>query len=200
MSGAETLRIESFTADIPKPAGSELDRESDGLAQTSQQIVTDLYTEYASRIYWYCYLRLGNREDAEDAASLTFAKAFSSLSSCRNDRYRAWIFSVARNVVTDIFRNRRLETPIETAWHVRDPKPTPEEIVLRQEGHDRARSLLARLSEAQRQVVEFRLAGLSGAEIAEALGRTHIWVRVTQLRAYRRLADLLETEQPDAVT
>jgi DNA-directed RNA polymerase specialized sigma24 family protein len=40
-------------------------------------------------------------------------------------------------------------------------------------------------------VVELRLAGLSGPEIALALGRSPGAVRLAQFRAYARLRDLL---------
>jgi RNA polymerase sigma factor (sigma-70 family) len=156
-----------------------------------------LYARYADRIYWYCYLRLGDRELAEDATSLTFAKALAALPTCREDRFRAWLFRLARNVVVDAVRERRQHAPLEDAAWVPDLSPSPEDIALRQEGNDRARTLLAQLSEGQRWIVELRLAGLTGAEIARVLGRPHVWVRVTQLRAYQRLRTILEKEGVD---
>jgi RNA polymerase sigma-70 factor (ECF subfamily) len=49
------------------------------------------------------------------------------------------------------------------------------------------RELLAGLPDHQRQVVELRLAGMTGAEIAQALGRSRANVDVTQYRAVSRL-------------
>jgi DNA-directed RNA polymerase specialized sigma24 family protein len=50
---------------------------------------------------------------------------------------------------------------------------------------------LAQLPEEQRRVVELRLAGMNGPEIALALGRSHDSVRTTQRRALARLRTLL---------
>ena len=52
---------------------------------------------------------------------------------------------------------------------------------------------LESLTEEQRSVVELRLVGLSGPEIAAALGRSHGAVRATQCRAVTRLRLLLGT-------
>ena len=53
------------------------------------------------------------------------------------------------------------------------------------------------LPEEQRRVVELRLAGLTGPEVAAALGRSHDSVRTTQRRALARLRTLLGIT-PDA--
>jgi DNA-directed RNA polymerase specialized sigma24 family protein len=48
--------------------------------------------------------------------------------------------------------------------------------------------------------VELRLAGLTGPEIREALGRSRSWVDTTQFRAIQRLRKVLapSPEGPDA--
>jgi DNA-directed RNA polymerase specialized sigma24 family protein len=50
---------------------------------------------------------------------------------------------------------------------------------------------LTRLPEGQRRVVELRLAGLTGPEVAAALGRSHDAVRSEQRRALAALRELL---------
>jgi DNA-directed RNA polymerase specialized sigma24 family protein len=51
------------------------------------------------------------------------------------------------------------------------------------------------LTPEQREVVELRLAGLTGPEIAAAVGRSHGAVRALQFRAYQQLRTLLSTEE-----
>ncbi|MDF3038732.1 MAG: transcriptional regulator, LuxR family [Thermomicrobiales bacterium] len=68
------------------------------------------------------------------------------------------------------------------------------------EAAERRRSVseaLALLPEEQRRIVELRLAGLTGPEVAAALGRSHDSVRTTQRRALARLRTLLGIT-PDA--
>jgi RNA polymerase sigma-70 factor (ECF subfamily) len=74
---------------------------------------------------------------------------------------------------------------------VRDDAPAPEELAIAAEERRSVRALLAQLPEHQRRVVELRLAGLTGAEIAQVLGRSRANVDVTQCRAVARLRDLL---------
>lgn len=71
------------------------------------------------------------------------------------------------------------------------PDPSPEELAVELEGERSVAALLNHLPDAQRQVVELRLAGLTGREIADVLGRGLPAVKMSQLRAYARLRDLL---------
>lgn len=128
----------------------------------------------------------------------TFEKAFTALPSCRDDQFRAWLFTLARNVVTDALRERHPTSPLDEATSVFDRAPLPFDQAQANESHLRVHALLSRLPYGQRQIVELRLAGLTGAEIARVLGRTHVAVRVSQLRAYQRLRQILETE-PEAL-
>ncbi len=56
------------------------------------------------------------------------------------------------------------------------------------------RLLLCQLHKRDREVVELRLAGLTGAEIAQTLNCSHEAVRAAHYRAIHRLRELLETE------
>lgn len=77
-----------------------------------------------------------------------------------------------------------------------DPHPwhAPETVALRAESAREVRALLHRLSDPQRAVVELRLAGLTGPEIAAVLGKTTGSVKLVQFRAYGRLRALLAAD------
>lgn len=183
-----------------EPGGDAAERELVAHAKRDPAAFAALYARYADRVYWYAYRRLGDRDAAEDATSRTFEKALAALPACRDDRFRPWLFALARNAVTDALREhlRRADAPLNAAADVADARPLPADLAQADEGQRRVSALLARLPEGQRQIVGLRLAGLTGAEIAQTLGRTHVAVRVAQLRAYRRLRDILETE-PEAL-
>ena len=70
----------------------------------------------------------------------------------------------------------------------------PEDELLIADSERSVARLLAQLTPDQREVVELRLAGLSGAEIASVLGRNHGAVRGTQFRAYQKLREILARE------
>ncbi len=78
-----------------------------------------------------------------------------------------------------------------------DATPTPEELAIAADEHRLLWELLGHLSADQRQVVELRLAGLTGPEIARVLGRSHTSVRSLQFRAIQRLRELILSVQED---
>jgi RNA polymerase sigma-70 factor (ECF subfamily) len=152
-----------------------------------------LYERYLEPVYRYCYRRLGSREAAEDATSLVFERALRSLPAFRGGSFRAWLFAIAHNAVTDAYRRRGAQPPLAEAVEIADPAPLPEQLALLADEQRLLATALALLPSEQRQVIELRLSGLPSAEVAEVLGRSPGAVRALQLRATRRLQALLAT-------
>lgn len=163
-------------------------------AKHDRKAFAALYDRYLGPIYRYCFSRLGTKEAAEDATGLIFTKALDGLTSCRDGHFRSWLFAIARNVVVDAHRSARPAEPLEAAAELPDPSPSPDDLALRADDGRTVRALLTQLTPEQREIVELRLAGLTGPEIAQALGRTHAAVRVAQFRAYTRLRSLLHPD------
>jgi RNA polymerase sigma-70 factor (ECF subfamily) len=177
-------------------SGAETATAADGDAEVVARVRDDpaafgvLYARYVGSIYRYCYRALGGREAAEDATSQTFTAALAALPRYRGGSFRGWLFAIARNAVADA-RRRWPTLPFESAGVLRDASPTPEEQAMATEAGGSLRAALTRLTPEQRDVVELRLAGLTGPEIARALGRRPEAVKSTQFRAYARLRDVL---------
>jgi RNA polymerase sigma-70 factor (ECF subfamily) len=153
-----------------------------------------IYRRYAPDIYRYCYRCLGTREDAEDATSQVFIQALAGLPGLRDDNVRPWIYRIAHNVVVDMARERRPSAPFDEAFIETHDIASPEAETLGREQQARLLAALASLSERDRQLVQLRLAGLTGQEIAEALQCSHGAVRVAHHRALERLRALLIDE------
>ena len=146
-----------------------------------------LYDRYADRVFRFCYRRLASREAAEDATALVFTRALAGLAGYRGGSFAAWLFAIAHHVVVNTYRDARPALPLVAAGEVIDAAPSPEDLAL---GAETRRDLLAALADLppdQRRVVELRLAGLTGVEIAAALGRSHAAVKMLQARAFARL-------------
>jgi RNA polymerase sigma-70 factor (ECF subfamily) len=161
-------------------------------AQSDPAAFAPLYRRYVTPIFAFCYQRLGARELAEDATSQTFVKALAALPAYRSSSFRGWLYAIARNVVTDQYRARPV-VPLGDA-----PAPAGDDVeaeIARRTSELDVRQLLERLTPEQREVVELRLSGLKGPEIAEALGRTPGAVRALQFRAFQHLRQLLDPEQ-----
>ena len=184
--------------DPPRTRASELSSAADVVprgddaalvaeAVRDRRAFSSLYARYAEPVYRYCYRRLGSREAAEDATSLVFTKALAALPAFRGGSFPAWLFAIAHNVVVNQSR-RRPDVALD-AVEEREAaaEEAPEQAALAAEQRRTLRTLLAGLPDDQRRVVELRLAGLSGAEIATALGRSVASVKMLQLRALKRM-------------
>lgn len=163
-----------------------------------------LYRHHAPMIYRFCHRRLGHREAAADATQQTFIKAIAALENFRPDpkhpgrTFRAWLFRIAGNVVIDHRRaqrdHRSLDLPDEDAALARyliDPGRSPEELAIASAEASAVREALEHLPDRQRGIVELRLAGLTGDEIAEAMGMSLSAVKSAQFRAYGTLREAL---------
>jgi len=159
------------------------------LAKIDPRAFAPLYARYFDPVYRYCYRRLGHPEGAADAAAQVFAKALVALPGYRAEApsFRSWLFAIAHNVIADDLRARRPVAPMAAAAHIAASDPSPEEVVLTDEAGCTVQALLAQLPPNQRQILELRLAGLTGPEIAAALGRSLGAVKIDQVRAFARL-------------
>lgn len=176
-----------------RDSADEDERALVAAARHDRRAFAPLYARYANPVYQYCYGRLGSREEAEDVTSLVFFKALDALPRFQEGSFRSWLFAIAHNAVIDHVRAKRHEAPLDAALAVAAAGPSPDEVAADAEAYRRLREYMGHLTDEHRQVIELRLTGLNGAEIAQILGRSHAWVRVNQYRAATRLRALMRT-------
>jgi RNA polymerase sigma-70 factor (ECF subfamily) len=175
-------------------------------AQRDPSAAATIYAAWFDPVYRYCLRRLGSPEAAEDAASRIFERVLTALPDYRPDErrpgatFRSWLFAIAHNTIVDHHRRRRFHLSLDRLMHprgdtppvqLRDPGRPADEQAIGREADRAVRASLARLPERQRRVVELRLAGLTGPEIATALDMTHSAVKSAQFRAYQTLREAL---------
>ena len=182
----------------PAESGAGAPDEADAIARAKDDpgAFAPVYLRYVDTVYRYCYHRLGTREAAEDATSQVFERVLLALPSYRRGIFRAWLFTVAHNVVTDCYRATRPAAGLAVVDEMQDPTPGPEDIVLLADERRLLLAALPLLSPDQRRVMELRLTGLPSTEVATALSRSPESVRALQLRAIRRLRTLLGITAP----
>jgi RNA polymerase sigma factor (sigma-70 family) len=170
----------------PRPAGRE--------AQTTGL----LYERYARQIFNFCLHRLGNREEAEDAAQTTFLNAFRSIQrGVTPELEQAWLFKIAENVCLtrhrSAFRRRRVESPSDLDV-LQEVVPSPQRDA---ETLIRLSDALSEMPDQQRRALLLReWQGLSYREIADELDLSQPAVETLLFRARRSLASGL-TELPN---
>jgi len=163
-------------------------------AKSDRRAFEPLYRRYYPRISAYCRRRLDDLDDAADATSQTFAKAIAGVGGFTGGAVAPWLFTIARHVVIDAVRARRPRVDLAEVGELVEPASGPVEIMIERDQRRALRDAMAKLTAEQREVVELRLAGLTGQQIADVLGVTLAAVKSSQFRAYTRLRALLADE------
>jgi RNA polymerase sigma-70 factor, ECF subfamily len=150
----------------------------------------------------YCRARLvqisGHYHVADDVAQEVCIAVLSALPRYRDmgRPFASFVFGIASHKVADAMRNAaRLAIPTEDLPDGPDNGPGPEETVVAFIEAERARALLARLPENQRELLVLRVVtGMSAEETGHALGMSPGAVRVAQHRALARLRAIAREE------
>jgi RNA polymerase sigma-70 factor (ECF subfamily) len=144
------------------------------LAEPASEVNWDaVYVRELPRVYNFFRYRVGAGPVAEDLTSATFEKAWRARASYRHDAgaVSTWLFTIARNVATDHFRQKRAEVPIEEAAACVADADTPEEEALRRANRERLSRLLAEMSERERELLALKYgADLTNRAIAKVTG------------------------------
>ncbi len=197
-----TGRVLSLLADPPAPEPRHAEPAvHDEAAQITRAkrdpaAFAPLYERYVDAIYAYCRHRIDDPDLAADLTAQIFSRAIAAMPrySDSGGTFRSWLFSIAHNLLVDTYRSHRDIASLDLSGRIHlieDAAPGPERIALQDDLRHAFRAALAELTDGQREVVELRLAGLTGPEIADVLGMKLAAVKSTQFRAYRRLRDFL---------
>jgi len=157
--------------------------------------VDRLFRDYHATLVRYLTRRLGDRDWAEDVAQETFVRALRQEQIVNE---RAWLFTVANNLVRDearkdARRRTRLTLLLEES---REASVELESISLeRAQDAAMARGAMEALAERDRLALLMREEGLDYHEIAEALGLSVGSIGTTLARARRRLVEQYEALQ-----
>ena len=168
-----------------------------------QDVFDAVYGEHHRAVHAYLLGRTSDPSAAGDLLQETFLRAWRRLDvldGLAPDRQRAWLVTVARNLVTDRFRARATRGATHEAL-VREQRPpdphgpgTAERVVAREE-LERLRAAIAALPEPQRVVLTMTtVAGMGSHEIGAALDLPAGTVRHRLHQARRRLAAQLDRE------
>ncbi len=164
-----------------------------------------IYDRYKGRIARFMR-HLGVAEgELEDLLAETFTRALARISSFKVDsgtRYVSYLYTVARNLVTDRLRERIRTpemTPLETAWEEPDLKAeSPVDRMMWRDDLRRIRSAMDRLSQSDREIIVLSYEReLSCREIMAIMGKPSITSVTTHLyKAMKRLRELVHSSEP----
>jgi RNA polymerase sigma-70 factor (ECF subfamily) len=156
-----------------------------------------VYAEQLPRVYNYFRYRVGDGPLAEDLTATTFEKAWAGRARYRRDLagFATWLFTIARNVATDHYRQRRDDLPLETLCDQSDGARPLDEMVQRRSDVARLSRMLDGLTPRERELVALKYgAGLSNREIARLTELSESNVGTILHRVVQRLRAAWEAE------
>jgi RNA polymerase sigma-70 factor (ECF subfamily) len=133
---------------------------------------------------------LGDREDARDVTQDAFLKAYQKLASFDPSyRFFSWMYRI---VVNESLNARGRRAPTATLEHEPVAEGRPDDDLREREVRDEVQGALARLAEADREVLVLRhFAELSYADIAASLGIAEKTVKSRLHEARQRMGRAL---------
>ena len=185
---APTIAFETFG-----PVPDVIDRARTG----DRSAFAELYDTYVDNVYRYLLYRVREPSDAEDLCSEVFTRAFANIHRYRwqGKSFLAWLYTIARNAVTDRRRRERPTVEIDNAYGLAEDGPTAHERAVHGEAVDALRGAVRHLTAEQQEVLVLRFVeNRSSREVAKILSKNEGAIRALQFRALGRLRKLMRED------
>ena len=156
-----------------------------------------LYDHFFPRVFTYCRYRCDDDATADELAARVFERVLVGLGRFDSGRgpFAPWLFSVARNVVTDHWRRKRYLRwlPLDAFRETPAPEPGPEDRLIGCEEERALLDALEGLSARERDILGLKFAArLTNRQIAAATGLSESNVGVIVYRAVGKLREELK--------
>lgn len=160
-----------------------------------------LYDLFFEPVVRFCWLRVGDRDEAEDLAQKTFVKFYRNLAGWRDQGYSpaAYIYTVARSAIADHFRSAHRHNTVGSSEEILallpDTSQSAQDNVIARVEIAQVMKGLSGLDSASQELLQLRyIEGLSGAEIAHILGKSPVATRKAISRALQKLRQQLNQQ------
>ncbi len=152
------------------------------------QSMEEMYQQYSNTVYKYLLCLCQNAEIAEDLTQETFVIALKKIHQFRGEcKVSTWLCQIAKHLWYKEFRKtKKAVTEVLTDEMV--ALEMTEDVVFQKDEKLQLFKNMQKLEEPARQVMYLRIMGnLNFIEIAEVLGKTSNWARVTFFRAKQKM-------------
>lgn len=159
-----------------------------------------LYHAYFPKVYAYVAYHVAQTADAEDVVSEVFLKAMKRIRQYDGGSFAAWLFSIARNTVSDFYRRNGRVRVEDLSEDLSGDEPTPDTLLMQAETRAEMLRLIATLSPRRQEVVTLKFfGGLRNLEIAQVMAIDERSVASHLCRALRDLHEryLAERQMTD---
>jgi len=159
--------------------------------------VETLFAKHHGEIYAYLMRMMRDPEVAADMTQDAFVKAYKNYASLEKpENARAWLYQIAHRVALDEIRRRKIIRFLPWTGESRGAAPSAEHLVMEGRFSGDMQRALARIPERQRAALLLaELHDLTGLELADALGVSHVAARALLTRARESLRQALAAER-----
>jgi len=159
--------------------------------------IEQLFALHHGEIYAYIYRMVRDADVAADFAQDTFIKAYKAQDSLEDRaKARAWLYQIAHRVVLDEMRRRRIVRFLPWTGESHGAAPSAEHLAMEMRLSGPLARALARIPERQRAALLLaEVNDLTGLEVADTLGVSHVAVRALLTRARESLRVALADER-----
>ncbi|KKP36682.1 hypothetical protein A2483_05130 [Candidatus Peregrinibacteria bacterium RIFOXYC2_FULL_33_13] len=153
-----------------------------------------LFDEYKDKIYRFIYFKTQHKETAEDLLSQTFIKALEHINqiNIKKGSFKNWIYTIARNNVTDFYRKYKEMKNIDDVWDLDNGINLKDEVdnyVLIENVKDYMREL----TPEQREIIMLRVWNdFSFSQIAEISGKSEASCKMMFKRSLEKIKNNFE--------
>lgn len=164
---------------------------------SARAFVERLYAAHHSEIYAYLCRMVRDDELAADLTQEAFVKAFRAYHTLQDpNRARAWLYQIAGRTALDELRRRKIVRFVPWTGESRGSAASAEELVMRARLSGDLERALAKIPERQRQALLLsELNDMTGLELAEAMGVSHVAARALLTRGRESLRQALAVER-----
>lgn len=144
----------------------------------------EIYKDNYTIVYKYLLTNCHNEDIAEELTQETFYRAVKNINKFKNDsKISTWLCKIARNLwIDEIKRKNKFKEINENDFII------SEDDIFANEDRIKLFEKIQKLDIETRDVIHLRLTGeLSFKEIAQIMGKTENWVRVTFYRGKEKL-------------
>ncbi|QSZ27116.1 RNA polymerase sigma factor [Aceticella autotrophica] len=150
----------------------------------------EFYEKNFDDVYRYVYFKIGNKWDTDDIVSEIFKKAYEKYKSIKSNP-RSWLFSIAKNTITDHYRKNKnvtLEDNISYfSYHDIFENKFEKEAEI-----DCLKKSIYSLPKEEIEIINLKyFAGMTHREISQIIQKTEDAVKMKVFRIIQKLKNLV---------
>ena len=163
------------------------------------QNIEEIYKKYAKIVYKYVFCITGNKDITEEIVQETFLVAVKDINKFRGDcKISSWLCQISKYIwYKRLKKEKRLnEVPFDDLKKAIEFEETLDEKLYKKEMNFKILKQVQKLDKDTKDVMYLRLLGnLKFKEIAQIMGKSVDWAKVTFFRGKKKIKESLKDEK-----